>query len=112
MPFAALLAVLLAACTHASWNLVAKTAARSKHFVWLYSMASLLLWTGPAIWVLVHTHWHPGPQPWLALVATCLLHLAYSLAQRVREPMANGFGEPLDFESTVLDQGLTAPSTD
>jgi drug/metabolite transporter (DMT)-like permease len=111
MPLAALLAVLLAACTHASWNLVAKTAARSRHFVWLYSMASLLIWTGPAIWVLVHTHWHPGPQPWLALVATALLHLAYSLALQsgyragdlsLVYPIARGTGPLLSFAGAAL----------
>jgi drug/metabolite transporter (DMT)-like permease len=111
MPLAALLAVLLAACTHASWNLVAKTAARSRHFVWLYSMASLFIWTGPAIWVLVHTHWHPGPQPWLALVATALLHLAYSLALQsgyragdlsLVYPIARGTGPLLSFAGAAL----------
>ena len=111
MPLAALLAVLLAAFTHASWNLVAKTAARSVHFVWLYSMASVVLWSGPAIWVLVHTHWHPGPQPWLALVATVLLHLAYSLALQAGYragdlslvyPIARGTGPLLSFAGAVL----------
>ena len=111
MPLAALLAVLLAACTHASWNLVAKTAARSRHFVWLYSMASLCIWTGPAIWVLVHTHWHRGPQPWLALVATALLHLAYSLALQsgyragdlsLVYPIARGTGPLLSFAGAAL----------
>jgi drug/metabolite transporter (DMT)-like permease len=111
MPLAALVAVLLAACMHASWNLVAKTAARSRHFVWLYSMASLLIWTGPAIWVLVHTHWHPGPQPWLALVATALLHLAYSLALQsgyragdlsLVYPIARGTGPLLSFAGAAL----------
>jgi drug/metabolite transporter (DMT)-like permease len=111
MPLAALLAVLLAAFTHASWNLVAKTAARSRHFVWLYSMASLLIWTGPVIWVLGHTHWHPGPQPWLALVATALLHLAYSLALQTGYragdlslvyPIARGTGPLLSFAGAAL----------
>ncbi len=106
MPIAALLAVLLAAFTHASWNLVAKTASRSTHFVWLYSLASLLIWTGPAIWVVVHAHWRPTPQAWLALVATALLHLAYSLALQAGYragdlslvyPIARGTGPLLSF---------------
>lgn len=111
MPLTALLAVLLAALTHASWNLVAKKAARSTHFVWLYSMASLLIWTGPVIWVLVRTHWQPGPQPWLALVATALLHLAYSLALQAGYragdlslvyPIARGTGPLLSFVGAAL----------
>ena len=106
MPLGALLAVLLAAFTHASWNLVAKSAARSAHFVWLYSIASLLLWAGPVIWVLVHTPWHPGARSWLALVATALLHLAYSLALQAGYraadlslvyPIARGSGPLLSF---------------
>jgi drug/metabolite transporter (DMT)-like permease len=106
MPLTALLAVLLAALTHASWNLVAKTAARSTHFVWLYSIASLLLWTGPVIWVLVHAHWNPGTRSWLALAATALLHLAYSLALQAGYragdlslvyPIARGTGPLLSF---------------
>ena len=106
MPPAALLAVLLAAFTHASWNLVAKTAARSAHFVWLYSVASLLLWSGPVIWVLVHAPWHPGARSWLALVATAVLHLAYSLALQAGYragdlslvyPIARGTGPLLSF---------------
>jgi drug/metabolite transporter (DMT)-like permease len=111
MPLAALLAVLLAAFTHASWNLVAKTAARSAHFVWLYSMASVVLWAGPAIWVLVHAHWQPGPLPWLALGGTVLLHLAYSLALQAGYragdlslvyPIARGTGPLLSFAGAAL----------
>ncbi|MGA2779888.1 MAG: DMT family transporter [Steroidobacteraceae bacterium] len=111
MPLAALLAVLLAACTHACWNLVAKTAARSTHFVWLYSMASLLIWTGPAIWISAHTHFQAGPLPWLALVATAVLHLAYSLALQAGYragdlslvyPIARGTGPLLSFAGAAL----------
>ena len=106
MPLAALLAVMLAACTHASWNLVAKKAARSKHFIWLYSIASLLIWAGPAIWVLMHSTWHLGSQAWLALFGTSVLHLAYSLALQAGYragdlslvyPIARGTGPLLSF---------------
>jgi uncharacterized membrane protein len=111
MPFAAFLAVLLAACTHASWNLVAKTAARSKHFIWLYSMASLAVWAGPVIWVLAHSQWRPGPLPWVALLATAVLHLAYSLALQsgyragdlsLVYPIARGTGPLLSFAGAAL----------
>jgi hypothetical protein len=37
--------VLLAAFTHATWNLAAKRAAGSRHFVWLYSVGSVLVYT-------------------------------------------------------------------
>ena len=111
MPFTALLAVLLAAFTHASWNLVAKRAAASRHFVWLYSLASMFFWTLPALWVLAHSHWVPGPRPLLALAATCGLHLAYSLALQAGYrtgdlslvyPIARGSGPLLSFIGAAL----------
>jgi drug/metabolite transporter (DMT)-like permease len=71
----------------------------------------LFIWTGPAIWILVHTHWHPGPLPWLALVATAVLHLAYSLALQsgyragdlsLVYPIARGTGPLLSFAGAAL----------
>lgn len=111
MPLLALLAVLLAACTHASWNLVAKQASRSRHFIWLYSMASVLLWAVPALWMLLHTRWVPGPLPWIALLATAVLHLAYSLSLQAGYragdlslvyPIARGSGPLLSFAGAAL----------
>ncbi|HTV77893.1 MAG TPA: EamA family transporter [Steroidobacteraceae bacterium] len=111
MPPAAFLAVLLAAFTHAGWNLAAKTAARSIHFVWLYSLASLLIWSGPLLWVLTHAHWHPGPLAWLALAGTAVLHLAYSLSLQAGYragdlslvyPIARGTGPLLSFAGAAV----------
>ena len=57
MPGIALAAVLLAACTHAIWNLYAKRASGSKHFVW-----PIVGWTTGGgerswhVWPLV-SHW-------------------------------------------------------
>jgi drug/metabolite transporter (DMT)-like permease len=111
MPLAALLAVLLAACTHASWNLVAKQASRSEHFVWLYSVAAVLLWAAPALWMLLHAHWVPGPLPWIALLATAIFHLAYSLSLQAGYragdlslvyPVARGSGPLLSFAGAAL----------
>jgi drug/metabolite transporter (DMT)-like permease len=106
MPLAALLAVLLAALMHACWNLVAKTASRSIHFIWLYSMASLVLWTGPVLWILFSSPWPSGPRPWVALAASSALHLAYSLSLQAGYrasdlslvyPIARGTGPLLSF---------------
>lgn len=111
IPPIALLAVLLAAVTHASWNLVAKQAARSAHFVWLYSVASVVVWSLPAAWFLVHTRWVPGARPWLALGATAFLHLAYSLSLQAGYraadlslvyPIARGSGPLLSFFGAAL----------
>ncbi len=106
MPLTALLAVLLAACLHASWNLVAKRAAGSTHFVWLYSVAAVTVWTVPALMIALNSHWHPGLRPWLALGATCVLHLAYALSLQAGYragdlslvyPIARGTGPLLSF---------------
>jgi hypothetical protein len=48
MTFAALCLVLLAAITHASWNISAKFAAESRHFAWLCSAGSGLVY-GPIV---------------------------------------------------------------
>jgi len=79
MPAIALIAVLLAACTHATWNLVAKRAADSRYFVWLYSIGSLLVWSPAVAWVLWTTRPNFGALQWVAVGATGILHLAYSL---------------------------------
>ncbi len=111
MPLIALIAVLTAAATHATWNLYAKRAAGSRHFVWLYSMASVFLYTPVVIWVV----WHERPQfqaiHWLALLATSTLHLGYSLmlqaGYRASDlslvyPLARGCGPLLSFLAAVL----------
>lgn len=111
MPLIAVCAVLLAACMHAAWNIYAKQAANSKHFVWMYSLGSILLW-GPAVaWLL----WTTRPQfeavHWLALLATSTLHLGYSLALQagyraadlsVVYPVARGSGPVLSFIGAAL----------
>jgi drug/metabolite transporter (DMT)-like permease len=70
MPLIALAAVLLAAFTHATWNLAAKRAAGSRHFVWLYSVGSVLVYTPAVLWILLrerpHFEWVHGH----ALLAT------------------------------------------
>ena len=53
MPFLALIAVLLAAGTHSTWNLFAKKAAGSRHFVWLYSVGSIILYCPIIAWIVV-----------------------------------------------------------
>jgi drug/metabolite transporter (DMT)-like permease len=111
MPLIALIAVLTAAATHAIWNLYAKRAAGSRHFVWLYSVASVVIYTPIVAWVV----WHQRPQfetiHWLALLATATLHLGYSLmlqaGYRASDlslvyPLARGSGPLLSFFAAVL----------
>jgi drug/metabolite transporter (DMT)-like permease len=110
VPPIALCAVLLAALCHAIWNLEAKRAAGSRHFVWLYSCASLLLWAPVVGWILLHQRTHLGGAQYLALALTAVLHLLYSLALQAGYraadlslvyPLARGSGPLLSFAGAV-----------
>jgi drug/metabolite transporter (DMT)-like permease len=112
MPFLALIAVLLAAATHSTWNLFAKKAAGSRHFVWLYSTVSLVLYLPVIAWIVVSEPPHLGAVECAALTATAVLHTGYSLVlqagYRVSDlslvyPIARGSGPLLSFVgATVL----------
>src|SRR5689334_10692597 len=119
MTFAALCLVLLAALTHASWNIYAKYAAECRHFVWLFSAGSVLVY-GPIVLAVV---WVEQPvfeaRHWLALAATSVLHLLYSLSLQtgyrhsdlsVVYPIARGTGPLLSFIGAALLLG-EAPTT-
>jgi drug/metabolite transporter (DMT)-like permease len=111
MPLLALIAVLTAALVHAIWNVIAKRAVGCHHFVWLYSGASILVWSPVVGYVLV-SRGPPGhPLQWLALLATGVLHLGYSIALQagyraadlsIVYPIARGFGPLLSFVGAVL----------
>jgi drug/metabolite transporter (DMT)-like permease len=79
MPLLALCAVLLAAITHATWNLSAKRAAGARHFVWMYSTLSVALYTPVIIWIVLETRPVFESIHWLALCGTAVLHIGYSL---------------------------------
>jgi drug/metabolite transporter (DMT)-like permease len=111
MPLLALLAVLLAAATHAIWNLEAKRAAGAHYFILLYSFGAIALWAPAVLWIL----WHERPQftavHWVALLATGVLHLCYSLVLQAGYrasdlslvyPLARGAGPLLSFFAAVL----------
>jgi drug/metabolite transporter (DMT)-like permease len=111
MPPLALCAVLLAAITHAIWNMAAKRAAHSHHFIWMYSVGSLVVWTPAVAWVVIQTR--PTFDGWqcLALLGTAVFHLGYSLALQagyraadlsVVYPVARGSGPVLSFLGAAL----------
>ena len=112
MPFLALIAVLLAAGTHSTWNLFAKKAAGSRHFVWLYSVGSIVLYFPIIAWIVVTGRPHFGGIECLALTATAVLHTGYSLVLQAGYrtsdlslvyPIARGTGPLLSFVgATVL----------
>jgi drug/metabolite transporter (DMT)-like permease len=121
MPLTALLAVLLAAATHATWNLYAKRAAGSRHFVWLYSVGSVLVYAPIVLWIVVAERPAFETRHWLALAATAVLHLGYSLmlqaGYRASDlslvyPLARGSGPLLSFFAAVvlLGEHITALS--
>jgi uncharacterized membrane protein len=111
MPILALAAVLLAALTHATWNYFAKRAARSRHFVWLYSVGSLVLYAPIVLWIAIYQRPHFETVHWLALLATGVLHMCYSLllqaGYRVSDlsliyPIARGTGPLLSFIAATV----------
>lgn len=114
MPPFALFAVLLASATHATWNLFAKRAAGSRHFVWLYSVGSVALYLPIVLWILSTDRPHWGREQWVALCGTSVFHLGYSLVLQAGYrasdlslvyPLARGSGPLLSFAGAVLFLG-------
>jgi len=121
MTSAALCLVLLAALTHASWNISAKFAANSRHFVWLFSAGSVLVYGPIVIGILLVERPQFEMRHWLALAATSVLHLLYSLSLQtgyrlsdlsVVYPIARGTGPLLSFigAAWLLGEAPTAQS--
>jgi drug/metabolite transporter (DMT)-like permease len=117
MTLLALCLVLLAALTHACWNISAKHAAESRHFVWLFSAGSVIIYGPIVIGVVLVEQPQFGLRHWLALAATSVLHLLYSITlQRgyrhsdlsVVYPIARGTGPLLSFIGAVILLGEAA----
>jgi len=119
MTLLALSLVLLAALTHASWNISAKFAAESRHFVWLFSAGSVLVYGPVVLGVVLVEQPHFTARHWLALSATSVLHLLYSISLQtgyrlsdlsVVYPIARGTGPLVSFIGAALLLGET-PTT-
>jgi len=119
MPLLALGMVLLAACTHATWNYWAKRAAASRHIVWLYSVGSAVLYAPIVAWILIFHRPEFSTAQCLALLATGVLHMGYSLllqaGYRVSDlslvyPIARGTGPLLSFLAATFFLGEPANS--
>lgn len=111
MPLTAVLAVLLAAASHATWNLYAKRASGSHHFVWLYSTSSVVIFFPFVVWLVLTTDPQFAMLHWIALAATAVLHLGYSLALQAGYrasdlslvyPLARGSGPLLSFFAAAI----------
>ncbi|HTQ98795.1 MAG TPA: hypothetical protein VMH83_02350, partial [Candidatus Acidoferrum sp.] len=106
MPLLALAAVLLAACTHAIWNLAAKRAASGHHVVFWYSAVSVVLYFPVIVYLIATLDITFTWQHWFALAMTSILHIAYSLQLQAGYrhadlslvyPLARGSGPLLSF---------------
>jgi drug/metabolite transporter (DMT)-like permease len=111
MTWLALCLVLLAAVTHAIWNISAKFAADSRHFVWLFSAGSVLVYGPVALAVTLVERPVFEARHWLALAATSVLHLLYSISLQtgyrhsdlsVVYPIARGTGPLLSFVGAAM----------
>lgn len=118
MPLLALAAVLLAACTHAIWNLAAKRAAGCRHLVFWFSAVSTVIYLPVILWLALTTHPVFTPLHWLALLASAILHMGYSLTLQAGYrhadlslvyPLARGTGPLLSFflAVTLLGEHLS-----
>lgn len=105
MSLLALLLVVVAALTHATWNLLAKKAAAvGAPFVFAYTGLSTLIYAPVALWAMLRFGFPSSPAAFGCVVASGVLHLAYSLVlQRgyqiadlsVVYPVARGTGPTL-----------------
>ena len=114
MSLLALLLVVIAAFTHASWNLLAKRAAHCRHFNWYYSTGAALLFMPLAFFALRDFAPRVSVAALLVLLATCILHTLYSESlQRgyraadlsVVYPIARGTGPLISFVGAIFVLG-------
>jgi drug/metabolite transporter (DMT)-like permease len=112
MPFASFALVILAAICHATWNLLAKRAAAvGVAFVFSYNLVACLAYAPWAVWLIAKGTLVPSAAVFGCLLASGLIHLAYSLAlQRgyqladlsVVYPVARGTGPMLSAVGAFL----------
>ena len=111
LPLLALALVLVAACGHASWNLLAKRAAHCRHFNWFYSAGSVVIYAPLAGYFLLTQMPAARPLIWVVLLCTGVTHIFYSeVLQRgyraadmsLVYPVARGTGPLLSFFGALL----------
>ncbi|MBN8631612.1 MAG: EamA family transporter [Rhodobacterales bacterium] len=121
MTLASVFLVVLASFAHASWNLLAKRAASvGPVFVFAYNLVACIAYAPWVIWLLAQ---NGQSWTWVGIgfvVASGLIHLAYSLClQRgyqvadlsVVYPVARGTGPMLSFIGAILILGETPSGT-
>lgn len=111
MPLDALILVVAGALLHALWNFFAKKASGGLPYVWLYGIVSITvaLPFGVVSW-LNNSH-QLGRAAWLAIVASAIVHVAYSLVlqrgYRVSDfsivyPLARGTGPLFSITGAIV----------
>ncbi|HWE51913.1 MAG TPA: DMT family transporter [Bryobacteraceae bacterium] len=114
MPLQAFILVAIAAFAHATWNLIAKRAAHSKHVIWFSSMAETLLFLPVAVWIVRASYASLGWKAAVFLAATGILHIFYFDALQkgyraadlsVVYPLARGTGPLLTFFGAIVTLG-------
>ena len=73
----ALVLVLTAAVCHASWNFLAKRVQGGAELVWLYSLASSLIYLPLAIWIFTALPSGLNQMQWVFIGGSAVLHLVY-----------------------------------
>jgi drug/metabolite transporter (DMT)-like permease len=114
LPLSALVLIVFAAVAHSVWNLLAKRAAKNKHFIWFSSVGEAGLFLPLAIWALAESWQRLSAKAVIFLIATGVLHLLYteSLLRGYRAgdfsvvyPLARGTGPLLSFAGAVVFLG-------
>jgi drug/metabolite transporter (DMT)-like permease len=111
MPLFALILVVIAACTHATWNILAKKAVACRHFNWYYSVGAVVVYLPFAAVAIRDFAPHVSMAAIAALIATSLLHAFYSASLMrgyraadlsVVYPVARGTGPLLSFAGAIV----------
>lgn len=79
MTWSALTLILLAACSHATWNLVAKRAGGGASFVWLFGVVSTVIYLPAALAIVLLYKPNIGFVELAFIVGSGVLHAAYFL---------------------------------
>jgi len=108
---AALGLVLLAACAHATWNLLAKRVGGGVEFLWLFTAVSTVTYAPLAAAILVFQHPVLGPEQLLFFVGSTILQLIYFVALQTGYrsgdlslvyPLARGTGPMLAATAAIV----------
>lgn len=111
MSLLALGLVLVSAVAHATWNLYAKRASGGPAFVWLFDVASTVLYAPLALIVVLRPHESITPLGLGFIAGSAILHLAYFLmlqqGYRIGDlslvyPLARGTGPMLSASAAII----------